>query len=152
LATGSACAFLLPSVVNQSWLTFSTISQTDHGVWVKPLPDTQEKTFIFFGGMPVRVKFSVDGDDRNKKLFKSYAPPDKPLGEFFNHLLLIQRNNNHLNVDLLDEYQQPFGWKFYRTDYMGLLKTQINPNESIEELRLKSSETIIATRVRLANQ
>ena len=150
-ALGSACAFFLPHILNYSWLTFSEISQTEYGVWSKPLPETQEKTFIFFGGLPVRVKFAIDANDRNKKLFKSYAPPDKTLGEFFNHFLLIQRNNNKLDLALLDEEQKPFGWKFFRTDYMGLLKTQIDPMESFEELKLKTSETILATRVRLAN-
>ena len=150
-ALGSACAFFLPHVLNYSWETFSEISQTEYGVWSKPLPETHEKTFIFFGGLPVRVKFAIDGNDRNKKLFKSYAPPDKTLGEFFNHFLLIQRNNNKLDLALLDEEQKPFGWKFFRTEYMGLLKKQIDPMESFEEIKLKSSETILATRVRVAN-
>ena len=150
-ALGSACAFFIPHIIHSSWLTFSAISQTEYGVWSAPLPDTQEKTFIFFGGLPVRVKFAPDANDRNKKLFKSYAPPEKTLGEFFNHFLLIQRNNNKLHLDLLDEDQRPFGWKFFRTEFMGLIKKQINPLENFEEINLKASETILATRVRLAN-
>lgn len=152
MAPGSACAFLLPHMIYQSWLIFSEISQTGYGVWAKPLPDTKEKTFIFFGGLPVKLKFSIEGNDKNKKLFKSYAPPDKSIGDFFNHFLLIQRNNNKLELDLLDEEQKPFGWKFFRTEYMGLIKKQLDPNENFEELKLKSTETILATRVRLANQ
>ena len=149
MALGSASAFLLPHIINHSWITFSAVSQTDYGIWNTPLPDTREKTFIFFGGLPVKIKFSIDADDGNKKLFRSYAPPDKSLGEFFNHLLLIQRNNNKLDIELLDERQQPFGWKFYRTDYMGLIKRQINPDESFEEMDLKKTEIILAKRVRL---
>ncbi len=151
IALGSASAFLLPHIVHNSWLIFKDISQTDYGIWVKPLPEIQEKTFIFFGGLPVKIKFSVDAKDRNKKVYKSYAPPDKSLGDFFNHFLLIQRNNNKIELGLLDEQRKPFGWKFYRTEYMGLVKRQLDPFENFEELKLKSSETILATRVRLGD-
>lgn len=150
MALGSANAFLLPHIIYHSWLIFSSFSQTDYGIWSKPLPETREKTFIFFGGMPIKIKFATDADDRNKKLFRSYAPPDKSLGEFFNHFLLIQRNNNKVDLELLDERDEPFGWKFYRTDYMGLIKKQLDPEESFEAMRIKKTETILAKRVRLA--
>ena len=113
------------------------------------MPETREKTFNFFGGLPVKIRFSIDADDRNKKLFKSYAPPDKSLGDFFNHFLLIQRNNNKLDLELLDEQGEPFGWKFYATDYMGLKKRQLDPEQSFEKIRIKKTETILARRVQL---
>lgn len=150
MALGSACAFMLPFIIGRSWDVFNFISQVEYGVWSIPVSESLEKTFIYFGGLPVKVKFSIARNDRDKKIFKSFAPVDKTVGEFFNHFLLIQRNNNKLNIELLDEDQKPFGWKFYEIDWFGLRKKQLNPEANIEELEMKRSGTILAQRVRLS--
>ena len=100
LALGSACAFILPYVIASSWQAFNTFSHIEYGVWAKPVPDTREKTFIFFGGLALKIKFSIKGNDRNKKVYRSHAPLDKSIGDFFNQFLLIQRNNNKLEISI----------------------------------------------------
>jgi hypothetical protein len=149
LAVGSACAFILPHIVLQSWLSFSGIPQTEYGIWNKPVPDTREKTFIFFGGIPVRVKFSLTANDRNQKIFKSNCPLDKSIGDFFNQFILIQRNNNKLDIELLDEQDEPFGWKFYKVELWGFKITQLDPELTVSESGLKNRSTVMAKRVRL---
>ena len=150
MALGSASAFILPFIIAQSWSTVNAFSRIEYKIWTVPVPDTFEKTFIFFGGLPVKIIFSLEGDDRNKKLFKSNVPLDKSIGDFYNHFLLIQRNNNKQNIVLKDENEKPFGWKFYRVDMWGLRKKQLDPEATFEEIDLKSHSTILAKRVRLA--
>jgi hypothetical protein len=150
LALGSASAFMLAHVISSTWLAFTAIGETDYGVWNRPIPDNREKTFIFFGGIPVRIIFSVEGDDKRKKVFRSHAPLDKTIGDFFNHFVLIQRNNNKLEIDLLDEDQLPFGWKFYKVDFGGFRKVQLDPEATFEESKLKNHTTIKVQRVRLS--
>ena len=150
MALGSACAFLLPHIIFNSWLTFNGIAQIDFGVWNKPISSSREKTYIFFGGTPVKIKFSVKGNDRHKKIFKSHAPLDKSLGEFFNQFVLIQRNNNKLEIDLLDERQEPYGWKFYKIDLLGFKSKQLDPEMDVSESNLKNHSTIMVKRVRLS--
>ena len=149
VAFGCACIFILPFIISTSWDAFNTIWQIEYGVWLKPIEDTHEKTFIYFSGIPIRVQFSVSADDRNKKIFRSLAPLTESLGDFFNHFLLIQRNNNNLDLELLDERQQPFGWKFYKVDFLGLQKEKLDPEANIKELKLKNHATIMVKRVRL---
>jgi len=150
LSLGSASAFMLAHVISSTWFVFSGIGETDYGVWNKPIPDNREKTFIFFGGIPVKVIFSVEADDRRKKVFRSHAPLDKTIGDFFNHFVLIQRNNNKIEIDLLDEENLPFGWKFYKVDFGGFRKRQLDPELTIEESKLKNHTTIKVQRVRLS--
>jgi len=150
MALGSASAFVLPFIISQSWTTLNAVSRIQYKIWTVPVPDTFEKTFIFFGGLPVKIIFSLEGDDRSKKLFKSNAPLDKSIGGFYNHFLLIQRNNNKQNIALKDENEKPFGWKFYKVDMWGLRKKQLDPEATFEEINLKSHSTILAKRVRLA--
>jgi hypothetical protein len=150
LALGSASAFMLAHVISSTWFAFTAIGETDYGVWNKPIPGNREKTFIFFGGIPVKIIFSVEGDDRQKKVFRSHAPLDKTIGDFFNHFVLIQRNNNKIEIDLLDEDQVPFGWKFYKVDLGGFRKIQLDPETTFEESKLKNHTTIKVQRVRLS--
>ena len=150
IALGSACAFVLPFIIAQSWITLKAFSRIEYKIWTVPVPDTFEKTFIFFGGVPTRIIFSLDGNDRNKKLFKSNAPLEKTVGDFYNHFLLIQRNNNRQDIALKDENERPFGWKFFKVDMLGLRKKQLDPEATFEELDLKNHSTILAKRVKLA--
>ncbi len=151
IAFGSACAFLLPNIIKSSWLALKDFSELEYGVWTKPVPETQEKTFIFFGGLALKINFSPNANDRHKKIFRSHAPLDKSIGDFFNHFLLIQRNNNKLRVELLDEDRQLFGWKFYHVTFWGLQKRQLNPEANLEEMNVKNHAIIMVERVRLAN-
>lgn len=150
MALGSASAFVLPFIIAQSWATLNAVSRIQYKIWTVPVPDTFEKTFIFFGGLPVKIIFSLEGDDRGKKLFKSNAPLDKSIGDFYNHFLLIQRNNNKQSIALKDENERSFGWKFYKVDMWGLRKKQLDPDATFEETDIKSHSTILAKRVRLA--
>jgi hypothetical protein len=150
MALGSASAFLLPGIVKSSWEALKDYAGTEYGVWMKPLPDTRERTFIFFGGLALKINFSTKANDLNKKTYRSHAPLDKSIGEFFNHFLLIQRNNNKLKIDLIDEDRQPFGWKFYQTEFWGLKKRQLDPEANLEEMKVKNHGTIMVERVRLA--
>ena len=149
LALGSASLFILPGIISSSWQAFNEYSQIQYKIWAVPIENTREKTFIFFSGIALKIRFSVDATDKNKTVFRSLAPLDKTLGEFFNHFLLIQRNNNRLNIDLLDEWQKPFGWRFYKIDLLGFRKTTLDPEATIKELELKNHETIMIRRVRL---
>ena len=150
IAFGSACAFALPYMIAHSWNTLNAFSGIEYKIWTVPIPDTLEKTFIFFGGIPTRIIFSLEANDRNKKLFKSNAPLEKSIGDFYNHFLLIQRNNNRQDIALKDENEKPFGWKFFKVDMWGLRKKQLDPEATFEELHFKSHSTIVAKRVRLA--
>jgi hypothetical protein len=150
LALGSAAAFMVAHVISSAWFAFIGIAETGYGVWSKPIPDIREKTFIFFGGIPVKIIFSVERNDKHKKVFRSHAPLDKTIGDFFNHFVLIQRNNNKIEIDLLDEEQLPFGWKFYKVDFGGFRKNQLDPDMTFEESKLKNHTTIKVQRVRLS--
>ena len=150
LSLGSASAFMLAHVISSTWFVFTDIGETDYGVWNKPIPGNREKTFIFFGGIPVKIVFSVQGDDKRKKVYRSHAPLDKTIGDFFNHFVLIQRNNNKIEIDLLDEENLPFGWKFYKVDFGGFRKRQLDPELTIEESKIKNHTTIKVQRVRLS--
>ena len=150
MALGSASAFVLPFIIAESWITLNAFLGIEYKIWTVPVPDTFEKTFIFFGGVPIRIIFSLAANDRNKKLLKSNAPLEKSVGEFYNHFLLIQRNNNRQNIELKDENQNHFGWKFFKIDMWGLRKQQLDPEATFEELGLKNHSTILAKRVKLA--
>ena len=151
MALGSASAFVLPFIIAQSWISFKAFSRLEYKIWTVPVPDTYEKTFIFFGGVPIRIIFSLEGNDRNKKVFKSNAPLEKSIGDFYNHFLLIQRNNNRQDIALKDEDEKHFGWKFFKVDMWGLRKEQLDPEATFEELDFKSHSTLLAKRVRLAD-
>jgi hypothetical protein len=56
MALGSASAFLLPGIGKNSWEALKDYAGTEYGVWMKPLPDTRERTFIFFGGLGNFIK------------------------------------------------------------------------------------------------
>ena len=64
--------------------------------------------------------------------------------------MLIQRNNNKIEIDLLDDDQVPFGWKFYKVDVGGFRKNQLDPEMTFEESKLKNHTTIKVQRVRLS--
>lgn len=149
MAVGAAGLFLLPFIISSAWQVFNDFSQIQYKIWSKPIDQTREKTFIFFSGIALKIKFSTEGTDRRKTLFRSLAPLDKTVGDFFNHFILIQRNNNKLNIELQDETLHPFGWKFYKVDVMGLRKTPLDPESTIKELELKNHDTILVKRVRL---
>ncbi len=152
MAPGSGTAFLLPGIVKSSWLELKDYAAIEYGVWTTPVPDTKEKTFIFFGGLALKINFSIRANDRSKKTYRSHAPLDKSIGDFFNHFLLIQRNNNKLNIDLIDEDNTAFGWKFYQTEFWGLKKRQLDPEANLEEMNVKNHATIMVERVRLINE
>src|SRR5688572_8057656 len=48
MAFGSASAFVLPFIIAQSWTTLNAFSEIEYKIWTVPVPDTFEKTFIFF--------------------------------------------------------------------------------------------------------
>jgi hypothetical protein len=50
----------------------------------------------------------------------------------------------------LDEDQLPFGWKFYKVDFGGFRKVQLDPEATFEESKLKNHTTIKVQRVRLS--
>ena len=64
--------------------------------------------------------------------------------------LLIQRNNNKQDIALKDKNERPFGWKFFKVDMWGLRKKQLDPEATFEDLNLKNHSTILAKRVKLA--
>ncbi|HZF65306.1 MAG TPA: TssN family type VI secretion system protein [Chitinophagaceae bacterium] len=149
LALGSGSAFLLPFVVVEAWSAFTSKSRMEYGVWHKPVPEDQEKVYIFFTGFSVQFKFSLSADDSKKQVYSTQAPLDRSLGEFFNHFLLIKRNNNKSRIELMDEHKQPFGWKFYLLSNYGIEKRLLDPDLDLKQNNVPQNAVIQVERVQL---
>ena len=63
-ALGSASLFILPGIISSSWQALNEYSQIQYKIWTTPIENTREKTFIFFSGIALKIRFSVDANDK----------------------------------------------------------------------------------------
>lgn len=144
MVLGNSSAFLLPFIFYKTWGSYAEIPQpqTEFPVWYIPPADTSKPATVFLNGMPVRIKMPLNGTE-DKELFATAAPQEMALGDFFSHFLLQKMKNKNLHLQLENEQQQPFGWKFYTEDLGGLMKRQLDPEQSLAANKIKEQMTII---------
>lgn len=146
MALASSCAFLLPSIIFNAWLLFSSFPQKHYKIWYNFENIRDERVSIFLNSIPLNIKLTLKYFDVEEEIFFATLPGHVTFGKLFNQFLVNQSTND--TIEILDERQNPYGWVFFVESIKGYAKRYIDPELTLRENKVKENTTIVAKRVK----
>ena len=139
-----ASAFLLPSVVAESWRLYQAIPEADHAAWYYTSEIPAQPIFVYLDKKPIRLKLVMN----HVRSFEvpTMTPTSLNLGTAFYYIAKDLDNSGERLQFFLTEEKQPYGWVFY-IKKLGFWKRYLNPEDTLEENNIKANTVIVAKRL-----
>ncbi len=115
-----------------------------HDLWYYSENDMIQTPSIFLNSVPFYIKVAVKSSDEQEELFAISGSPEIKLEEIFRHFIKVKGKKSGL--DLFDENQLSFGWKFYTKGFMNLRQRELNTSLSLRKNQVKKMAVIVARR------
>lgn len=105
---------------------------------------TDQKPVVYLNSVQVYIQLSVSVDNP-EEIFITSASLIINLGDLFNHFINQKFRSKKVSIDISDNEQQPYIWKFYTRLLLG--NKELNPHISLQQNKIKERSIIIARRI-----
>ncbi|MEJ7769103.1 MAG: TssN family type VI secretion system protein [Chitinophagaceae bacterium] len=146
MAYASACSFLLPYTIQQSWHPYTNVPEKRFKVWYNSDLVMDTRTTVFLNSLPVRISVTRKYFDITDELYEVTVPGHVPFGKYFNQFVIEKNKSNTTSIECFDQEKKPYGWQFYIHRLGGLSKQFIDPDLSLRENNLRDNSIILAKR------
>ncbi|MGI8952127.1 MAG: TssN family type VI secretion system protein [Chitinophagaceae bacterium] len=148
IAFASASAFLLPSIITQCFIFFTTIPSKKFKLWY-PKNIKEDKATVIVNSIPLYFKLTKRYFDIEEISFFVTADGNKTLSSVFNEFIIEQNQNGIKNIECYDKKHNFYAWEFFiKTNELFGMK-RLNPELNLRINKIKNDSIIIAKRIKV---
>jgi Type VI secretion system, TssN len=138
----SAAAFLLPQLIQLTWVQYQGIPDRPYPVWYSR--ETEASPLSKTPVARIEITFHILLPNRSEPiLVRSQLVRNQALGKaFLNAQNKTSAEQPHKAIEVFDEQHHPYGWQFYLLQLNGFKKKFLDPKRSLAQLSIKEQSIV----------